>query len=511
LLQGRYRVIKLLGKGGFGKTFEVKDGSTLKVLKVLRNNYHKVIELFEREAKILSHLRHPGIPRVEPDGYFTWSKDSPEPLHCLVMEKIDGQNLQEWLSGNQPITQAQALDWLKQLVEILAQVHQQNYFHRDIKPANIMLRPDGQLTLIDFGAVREITESYLKDVEGKDVTQLISAGYTPPEQYEGAAVPQSDFFALGRTMVHLLTGQPPRSLKDPQTGELIWRVHAPSVCEPLADLIDDLMAGSLDQRPQDTQVILQRLKKITSVPSRLALDLNRLTKGWRDTRGVRDKGQSVKFGLAALFLLGLGFVSWRLALPRIAIALNNRGFGNYLVARPLQAQKNFELAVQLDRENAAAYYNQGWHCEDARDFVCAREKYRRAALLGMAAAYSNLARLSIVLDKDYTAAANLSQQGLKLVKDDRVKYTLLKNLGWARLRQRRYREANVHLQSAIALAGNRAAAHCLLAQVLEAQNDLKGTQGQWETCRQYADVQNPDEDVWMGMAQQRLAAGGKEQ
>jgi Flp pilus assembly protein TadD len=177
----------------------------------------------------------------------------------------------------------------------------------------------------------------------------------------------------------------------------------------------------------------------------------------------------------------------------------------------LQAQKNLELAVQFNPDNAAVYYNQGWHCEDARDFICAREKYRRAALLGMAAAHSNLARLSILLDKDYDAAAALSQQGLRLVKDNKVKYALLKNLGWARLGQRRYTEAKVHLQSAIALRGNRAAAHCLLAQVLEAHSDLKGAQGQWETCRQYANVQNPDEDVWMGMAQQRLAVAGKEQ
>jgi hypothetical protein len=225
----------------------------------------------------------------------------------------------------------------------------------------------------------------------------------------------------------------------------------------------------------------------------------------------RDIGQSIKFGLTGLLLLGLGFGSWQLASPRIAVAVNNRGFDNYLATRILQAQKNFELAIQVDQENAAAYYNQGWHCEDARDFDCAREKYRRAALLGMAAAYSNLARLSILLDKDYDAAAALSQQGLRLAKDDKVKYALLKNLGWARLGQRRYREANVHLQSAIALGSNRATAHCLLAQVLEAQNDLKEAQAAWETCRQYADVQNPDEDVWMGMAQRRLAAGGIEQ
>ena len=260
LLQGRYRVIRALAQGGFARTFELDDHGTPKVLKVLLTDYSKAIELFEREARVLSRLHHSGIPKVEPDGYFTFLPEgASQPLHCLVMEKIEGQNLQEWLRSNPPITQEQALDWLTQLVEILAQVHQQQYFHRDIKPSNIMLRPNGQLALIDFGAVREITETYLRDVEHKDVTELISRGYTPPEQYEGASVPQSDFFALGRTFVHLLTGKHPRELKEPQTGELIWRSSAPQVSESLAGLIDHLMAIAPQYRPANTQVILARL------------------------------------------------------------------------------------------------------------------------------------------------------------------------------------------------------------------------------------------------------------
>ncbi len=264
LLQNRYRVLKLLGEGGFGKTFEVDDAGTRKVLKVLRKTYPKAVYLFQREAEVLKQLRHPGIPRVEADGYFTWLSGAGEPVHCLVMEKIDGQDLEKWLSDNQPITQERAIDWLKQLLEILDKLHRQQYFHRDINPRNIMLDRQGQLVLIDFGAVREITNTYLIGIVGeREGTRIGSPGYTPPEQVDGQAMPQSDFFALGRTFVYLLTGKSPLEFsKHPDTGKLIWRESAPQISPQLADLIDELMAPFPGLRPANAQVILQRLQAV---------------------------------------------------------------------------------------------------------------------------------------------------------------------------------------------------------------------------------------------------------
>lgn len=269
LLQERYRVVRLLGEGGFGKTFEVSDGTTFKVIKVLSNNHPKAVSLFQQEAKALSCLRHPGIPRVEANGYFTFQpKNSNEPLHCLVMEKIEGLDLLEWLKKRdyKPINQTQAIAWLKQLATILEQVHQQQYFHRDIKPSNIIRRPDGKLVLIDFGTVREVTSTYLARIGGgHQVTGLVSAGYTPPEQVDGRAVAQSDFYALGRTFVHLLTGRPPNGFaEDLITGQLIWRNNAKHVSKPLADLIDRLMEPFPGNRPQDPKAILQSIKAIES-------------------------------------------------------------------------------------------------------------------------------------------------------------------------------------------------------------------------------------------------------
>ncbi|WP_287521894.1 serine/threonine-protein kinase [Okeania sp. SIO2C2] len=272
LLQNRYRVIKPLGGGGFGKTYLVDDQGVQKVLKVLLKSHPKAVSLFQQEAQVLISLRNPGIPKIEKDGYFTFfPENSDESIHCLVMEFIGGANLQDWMKSrrHRPINQAQAVDWLTQLSEILEKVHQQNYFHRDIKPHNIMRRLNGQLVLIDFGTVREVSETYLVKVgQGENVTGIVSPGYTAPEQTNGKAVPQSDFFALGRTFVYLLTGKPPTAFpENPRSGKLQWRKYAPHISKRLADIVDYLMAPFPGNRPQTPAMILQCLAEIDAEDS----------------------------------------------------------------------------------------------------------------------------------------------------------------------------------------------------------------------------------------------------
>src|SRR5919199_1871507 len=277
LLQGRYQVMRLLSdNSGFGKVYEAYNGAIPKILKVLKpkhNDNPRVIELFQQEAAVLSQLNHPGIPRVEPDGYFQFfPKNSTESLHCIIMEKIDGLNLKQWMrqQGNHPILEKQALNWLKQLVEILHLVHQKNYFHRDIKPENIMLRSNGQLVLIDFGTARELTYTYLAEVGGAgSVTKISSAGYTPPEQENGHAVPQSDFYALGRTFVYLLTGKQAtdQTIYDPLTDTCNWRKLASAISNQLANLIDKLMAHTAAARHKNTQEILDEITTISQKSS----------------------------------------------------------------------------------------------------------------------------------------------------------------------------------------------------------------------------------------------------
>lgn len=277
LLLDRYRVVDLLSENsGFANIYEIRDGQTIKILKALKQQHNsntKAIELFVQEATVLSQLDHTGIPKIDSQGYFQYfPRNRSQPVHCFIMEKIDGPNLKEWMlqQGNLLINERQALDWLKQIAEILHLVHRKNYFHRDIKLQNIMLRSTGKLVLIDFGTAREMTYTYLARMGNSgNVTKVSSAGYTPPEQQQGHAVPQSDFYALGRTFIYLLTGKQleDKDIYDPYTNEFYWRRFAPDISPEFANFIDKLMAYRAIDRPTDTREILEtidRLLKFTS-------------------------------------------------------------------------------------------------------------------------------------------------------------------------------------------------------------------------------------------------------
>jgi len=347
LLQGRYQVMRLLSdSSGFGKVYEAYKGAIPKILKVLKQKHNdnpRVIELFQQEALVLSQLNHPGIPRVEPDGYFQFfPKDSSEPLHCIIMEKIDGPNLKEWMQqqGNHPIGEQQAFKWLKQLTEILHLVHQKNYFHRDIKPANIMLRPNGQLVLIDFGTARELTYTYLADVGGAgSVTKISSAGYTPPEQEKGHAVPQSDFYALGRTFVYLLTGKQATdpAIYEPLMDTCNWRKLAPDISELFANLIDKLMAPTAAKRHKNTQEILDEIATISKTSQDItqpqivtSLESNPSIEISRDIPVVDQRTAKIPrkrwliAGVAALIGFLGGYGVWRLYHSSIPLIIFSR-------------------------------------------------------------------------------------------------------------------------------------------------------------------------------------------
>ncbi|EKF01555.1 hypothetical protein FDUTEX481_07690 [Tolypothrix sp. PCC 7601] len=253
---------------GFSKVYEAYEKDTPKIIKVLQANLGadpKIVELFQQEVAVLGQLNHPGIPKV--DGYFQYKTRDGLLLHCLVMEQINGINLEQWLKqhDNVPISQTQAIAWLKQLLEILVVLHGKQYLHRDIKPCNIMIRnsPEnqtqedgGDLFLIDFGTAKELAKSLT------GVNAIMSSGYSAPEQLHGEAVPQSDFFALGRTFVFLLTGYHPLDMYDIQHNVLHWRNRANHISTLLLNLIDWLMSPEIEKRPANAQEILQRLEEI---------------------------------------------------------------------------------------------------------------------------------------------------------------------------------------------------------------------------------------------------------
>ncbi|MEA5616330.1 serine/threonine-protein kinase [Cronbergia sp. UHCC 0137] len=272
-LLDRYYPLNPLGSGGFAQIYTVWDEKTQteKVLKVLVEESSKALELFIQEAEVLSNFRHPGVPRVDADGYFQLNLTIPKPhqLACLVMEKIDGQTLEEIRrSYPQGCPEDAVLNWFSQAVKILQELHKRQIIHRDIKPSNLMLRSPAptailqaeQLVLIDFGGAKQFSGMILRSHSPS--TRLYSSGYSPPEQVVGGNVgPAADFYALGRTMIELLTGKCPQDLEDPITGKLLWRNRC-NVDPRLAELLDQMIQEDVRSRPGHAAIIQRRLQKI---------------------------------------------------------------------------------------------------------------------------------------------------------------------------------------------------------------------------------------------------------
>jgi Flp pilus assembly protein TadD len=212
--------------------------------------------------------------------------------------------------------------------------------------------------------------------------------------------------------------------------------------------------------------------------------------------------QETKAGVALILLLGL--IAFRVALPQIAVAYNNSGLDDYLAGRLSSAQYNYNRALKLNPDYAEAHYNLGLLYEDLQDFKAAKAEYQIAVRGSLDAAYNNLARLYIK-EKDYAAAVTLLLTGLDLTRDTTVRYTMLKNLGWARIVQARFDEAKASLQEAIQLAPDKSAAHCLLAQALDGASETADALAEWNNCLQYARGRNLDEDAWIGMARAALS------
>lgn len=263
ILQNRYRIKHPLqvDRYRYTEVFEIEDllnQDQPKVLKSLKEVTPDLLRLFEQEALILTSLQHPGLPAGE--LLFPLVLNTGRQLRCLVMEKVEGEDLQNWLSHHQYLTSYKvALDWLNQLTQILQFVHKNGYFHRDIKPSNIMLRPDGKLILIDFGTARNLSQTI---VNGKSITVIHSVGYTAPEQLDGQAILQSDFYALGRTFIYLMTGIDPNGDRRQDLRHWYKYVKDQQTPQKLIDLIQAMTNSHPQKRPPTTQAILEKIENI---------------------------------------------------------------------------------------------------------------------------------------------------------------------------------------------------------------------------------------------------------
>lgn len=214
----------------------------------------------------------------------------------------------------------------------------------------------------------------------------------------------------------------------------------------------------------------------------------------------------VKSGLALLIVGGVFGTCYGLSW-----LANWYGIKSYLAGNLPQAQSAFNWALKTDPLNlwsAETHYNLGGLYEAQQNYQQAQAEYQRAMELGLLEAYNNQARLYI-LKGNYSAAVVLLQFGIRLTKNEAPedRYNFFKNLGWARLEQGSVEEAEIELEQAIALQGDRAAAYCLLAQVLDRQGEKKQAVSHWEDCLAYTHLpRTPEEDKWIRLGQQRLKA-----
>jgi serine/threonine protein kinase len=214
ILHDRYQVQRQLGNNGIRQTWLAKDlqaadpENSLVVVKLLAfggSVQWDDLKLFEREVQILKHLNHPRIPQYI--DYFCI--DDRSLWFGLVQEYIPGESLKEKLVVGQRFTEKQAKKIAAEVLKILIYLHELNpgVLHRDIKPSNLIWGEDEQIYLVDFGAVQDKAAK-----EGVTFTVVGTYGYAPMEQYGGRAVPASDLYALGATLIHLLTNIPPAEL-----------------------------------------------------------------------------------------------------------------------------------------------------------------------------------------------------------------------------------------------------------------------------------------------------------
>lgn len=219
LLNNRYRIVKLLGQGGFGAVYRALD-TNLNVPCAVKENFDisdTASRQFAREASLLANLRHPGLPKVM--DHFS----IPEQGQYLVMEFIEGEDLRDIILGSgEPLPEAQVLAWISQVCDALIYLHSRKppIIHRDLKPANVRITPEGDAVLVDFGLAKLYDPARITTIGARAVTP----GFAPFEQYgQEPTDARTDVYALGATMYAALTGEEP-----PESIALVGGFNLPS-------------------------------------------------------------------------------------------------------------------------------------------------------------------------------------------------------------------------------------------------------------------------------------------
>lgn len=273
IVDNRYRIIRLLGQGGFGRTYlavDTKESDQKCVLKEFapqvqkREDLQKAKELFEREANVLKKLQHGQIPR-----FHCWlpEKLGNKDFFFLVQDYVEGDNYWDLLENrknqSQSFSEEEVVKLLQQILPVLSYIHSVDVVHRDISPDNLMLRSDDNLpVLIDFGGVKQLPASqgfWFTHLAGNR-TLLGKKGYAPEEQLrQGKAFPCSDLYSLAVTVLVLLTGKEPQQLYDSYEGSWGWGKEI-KVSPKLEAILQKMLAFRPSDRYQTADQVLLELQ-----------------------------------------------------------------------------------------------------------------------------------------------------------------------------------------------------------------------------------------------------------
>ena len=267
IIQDRYCITGVLGKGGVAITYSAIDLKTdspalkdiashiaIKVISLKQLDNWKQIELFQREAEVLKKLEHSAIPSYI--DYFDIETDSNLGFY-LVQQLAPGKSLFQLVESGWRVGEKEVKDIAQQVLEILSYLHSLDppVIHRDIKPNNLIRSDDGKIYLVDFGAVQNTYYNTL--MQGSTVVGTY--GYMSPEQFRGQALPATDLYSLGATLLYLLTHRSPAELPQ-DTLKLNFR-SVVNISESFADWLDKILEPDIEDRFNSADVALVELFK----------------------------------------------------------------------------------------------------------------------------------------------------------------------------------------------------------------------------------------------------------